>query len=134
MVDRCMRTDSSRCDPSRITLDLWYLVIWLGSQLEESFLTHLSTIWFSLIHPRKLSLRPASYYDLTRTKDPRIGYRDWYRNNLYIYSKVHWFGGHLGMACFFVLLLTSAKAVSRMSNWSLIVHLVMILIYMPHIL
>ncbi len=41
MVDRCMRTDSSRCD-------LRSQVIGLGSQLEESFLTHLSTIWFSL--------------------------------------------------------------------------------------
>ncbi len=48
MVDRCMRTDSSRCDPSHITIDLWSLVIWLGSQLKESFLTHLSTIRFSL--------------------------------------------------------------------------------------
>ncbi len=48
MVDRCMRTDSSRCDPSRITLDLQSLVMLLGSQLEESFLTHLSTIRFSL--------------------------------------------------------------------------------------
>ncbi len=47
MVDRCMRTDSSPCDPSRITLDLRSLVIRLGSQL-ESFLTHLSTIRFSL--------------------------------------------------------------------------------------
>ncbi len=37
MVDRWMRTDSSRCHP-----------IQLGSQLEESFLTHLSTIRFSL--------------------------------------------------------------------------------------
>ncbi len=27
MVDRCMRRDSSRCDPSRITLDLRSLVI-----------------------------------------------------------------------------------------------------------
>ncbi len=40
MVGRCMRTDSSRCDPSHITLDLWSLVIWLGSHFEESFLTH----------------------------------------------------------------------------------------------
>ncbi len=48
IVDRCMRTDGSRCDPSRITLDLRSLVIWLGSQLEESFLTHMSTIRFSL--------------------------------------------------------------------------------------
>ncbi len=48
MVDRCMRTDSLSCDPSRITLDLQSLVIWLGSQLEESFFTHLSTIRFSL--------------------------------------------------------------------------------------
>ncbi len=43
MVDRCMWTDSSRCDPS-----LRSRVIRLGSQLDESFLTHLSTIWFSL--------------------------------------------------------------------------------------
>ncbi len=49
MVDRCMRTDSSRCDPSHITLDLRSVVIRLGSQLEESFLTHMSTIWFSLM-------------------------------------------------------------------------------------
>ncbi len=48
MVDRCMRTDSSHCDPSRITLDLRSRVIQLGSQLQESFLTHLSTIRFSL--------------------------------------------------------------------------------------
>ncbi len=48
MVDRCLRTDSSRCDPSRIYLDLWSRVIWLGPQLEESFLPHLSTIRFSL--------------------------------------------------------------------------------------
>ncbi len=34
--------------PTRITLDLRSQVIWLGSQLEESFLTHLSTIRFSL--------------------------------------------------------------------------------------
>ena len=46
MVDQCMRTDSSCCDPSRITLDLRSRVIRLGSQLEESFLTHLSTIRF----------------------------------------------------------------------------------------
>ncbi len=38
MVDRCMRTDSSHCDR---LLSL--------SQLKESFLTHLSTIRFSLI-------------------------------------------------------------------------------------
>ncbi len=50
MVDRCMRMDSSGCDPSSITLDLQSLVIRLGSQLEESFLTHLSTILFSLKH------------------------------------------------------------------------------------
>ncbi len=43
MVDRCMRTDSSR-DPSGITLDLQSRVIRLGSQLKESFLTHLSTL------------------------------------------------------------------------------------------
>ncbi len=49
MVDRYKRTDSSHCDPSRITLDLWSLVIWLGSQLEESFLTQLLTIRFSLM-------------------------------------------------------------------------------------
>ncbi len=49
MADRCVRIDSSRCDPSRITLDLLSQVIWLGSQLEESFLTHLSTIQFSLV-------------------------------------------------------------------------------------
>ncbi len=42
-----MRTDSSRCAPSRITLDLRSRVIRLGSQLKESFLTHLSTIPFS---------------------------------------------------------------------------------------
>ncbi len=51
MVDRCMRTDSSRCDPSRITLDLRARVIWLGSQLDESLLMHLSTIPFSLNMP-----------------------------------------------------------------------------------
>ncbi len=49
MVDRCMRTDSSRCDPNCITLDVRSLVIRLGSQLEESFLTHLSIIRFSLM-------------------------------------------------------------------------------------
>ncbi len=49
MVDRCMRTDYSHCDPSRITLDLRSRVIQLGLQLKESFLTHLSTIRFSLI-------------------------------------------------------------------------------------
>ncbi len=49
MFDRYMRMDSSRCDPSRITLDLRSLVIRLGAQLEESFLTHLSTRRFSLI-------------------------------------------------------------------------------------
>ncbi len=43
MVDRCMRTDSSNCDPSRRSR-----VMRLGSQLEESFLIHLSTIGFSL--------------------------------------------------------------------------------------
>ncbi len=48
MVDRCMRMDSSCCDPSRITLNLRSLVIRLGSQLEESFFTHMSTIRFSL--------------------------------------------------------------------------------------
>ncbi len=48
MVDRCMRTHSSRCEPSRIALDLQSRMICLGSQLEESFLTHLSTIRFSL--------------------------------------------------------------------------------------
>ncbi len=48
MVDRYMRTDSSRCDPSRITLDLRSPVIQLGSQLKESFITHLPTIRFSL--------------------------------------------------------------------------------------
>ncbi len=48
MVDRCMRRDFCRCDPSRITLDLRPQVIWLGLQLKESFLTHLSTIRFSL--------------------------------------------------------------------------------------
>ncbi len=48
MVDRCMRTDCSRCYPSRTTLDLRSLVIRLGAQLEESFLRHLSTIRFSL--------------------------------------------------------------------------------------
>ncbi len=48
MVDRCMRTDYSRCDPSRITLHLWSRVIRLGSQCEESFLAQLSTIRFSL--------------------------------------------------------------------------------------
>ncbi len=37
-----------RCDPSCITHDLRSRVIRLGSQLEESFLTHLSTIRFSL--------------------------------------------------------------------------------------
>ncbi len=47
IVDMCMRKDSS-CDPSRITLGLWSRVIQLGSQLEESFLTHLSAIWLSL--------------------------------------------------------------------------------------
>ncbi len=48
MVDRCMRMDSSRCDSSRITLDLLSQVIRLGSQLEESVLMYLSTIRFSL--------------------------------------------------------------------------------------
>ncbi len=52
MTDRCMRTDSTHCDPSRISLNLWSQVIWLGSQLMESFLIHLSIIWFSL------SIRP----------------------------------------------------------------------------
>ncbi len=44
----CMRTDSSHCDTSYITLDLQSWVMRLGSQLEESFFTHLSTIRFSL--------------------------------------------------------------------------------------
>ncbi len=48
MADMCMWTDSSRCNPCHITLAMLSRVIWLGSQLEESFLTHLSTIWFSL--------------------------------------------------------------------------------------
>ncbi len=48
MIDKYMRTDSTRCDHSHITLDLQSQVIQLGSQLEESFLTHLSIIWFSL--------------------------------------------------------------------------------------
>ncbi len=48
MVDRCMRIDSSHCDASRITLNLQSRLILLGSQLEESFLIHLSTIRFSL--------------------------------------------------------------------------------------
>ncbi len=43
MLDRCMRKDSSSCDPSRITRDR--RVIRLGAQLEESFLIHLSSIW-----------------------------------------------------------------------------------------
>ncbi len=43
-----MRMDSSHSNPSCITLDLWSLLIWLGSQLKDSFLTHLSTIQFSL--------------------------------------------------------------------------------------
>ncbi len=43
IVDRCMRTDSSW------VIRLGPRVIRLGSQLEESFLTHLSTIRFSLI-------------------------------------------------------------------------------------
>ncbi len=66
MVDRCMRTDSSRCDPSHITLDVRPWVLRLGAQLEESFLTHLSTIRFSLhtIHWRVLLVlthtRPGS--------------------------------------------------------------------------
>ncbi len=48
MVARCMRVDSSHCDPSCITLGCRSRVIWLGSQFKESFLTHLSTIRFSL--------------------------------------------------------------------------------------
>ncbi len=47
MLDRCMRKDSLSCDPSHITLGLQSRVIWLGWQLEESFLTHWSTIRFS---------------------------------------------------------------------------------------
>ncbi len=62
MVDRCMRTDSSLCDPSHITLDLRSLVIWLGPQLEESFLTHLSTIRFSLIIPLRLTGTDKAFY------------------------------------------------------------------------
>ncbi len=62
MVDRCMRADSSLCDPSRITLDLWSWGDMAGSQFEESFLTHLSTIWFSLkIDSQKLE---ESHYKL----------------------------------------------------------------------
>ncbi len=37
-----LRTDSSCCDPSRITLDQRSRLKRLGSQLKESFLTHLS--------------------------------------------------------------------------------------------
>ncbi len=48
MVDRCVRTDSLRWDPSCITFNLRSLVIRLGFQLEEVVLTHLSTIRFSL--------------------------------------------------------------------------------------
>ncbi len=48
MVDRCVRKDSSSCDPNGITRDRRSRVIRLGSQREESFLTHLSTIRFSL--------------------------------------------------------------------------------------
>ncbi len=48
MVDKYMRIDGSRCDPSRITLHLRSRMILLWSQVEDSFLTHLSTIRFSL--------------------------------------------------------------------------------------
>ncbi len=47
MVDRCVRKDSSSCDPSHITRDCRWRVMRLGSQREESVLMHLSTIWFS---------------------------------------------------------------------------------------
>ncbi len=46
IVDRCVRKDSSSCDPSRITQDHRFLVMQLGSQLEESILMYLSTIFF----------------------------------------------------------------------------------------
>ncbi len=56
MVDRCMRTDSSYCDPSRNTRDR------RGSQFNESFLTHLSTMRFSL-RPRQVIFKLHWYGD-----------------------------------------------------------------------
>ncbi len=47
MVYMCVRKDSSHCYHSHITLNLQILVMWLGSQWEESILMHLLTIWFS---------------------------------------------------------------------------------------
>ncbi len=47
MVDRCVRKDSSSCDPSRMNRDHRSRVMRLGSQREESLLMHLSTIRFS---------------------------------------------------------------------------------------
>ncbi len=47
MVERCVREDSSSCDPNRIIWDRRSRVMRLGSQREESALMHLSTIWFS---------------------------------------------------------------------------------------
>ncbi len=47
MVERCVREDSSSCDPSRITWDRRPRVMRLVSQREESIFMHLLTIWFS---------------------------------------------------------------------------------------
>ncbi len=47
MVDRCVRKDSSSCDPSRITRDHRWRVMRLGSQIKESVLMHLSIVRFS---------------------------------------------------------------------------------------
>ncbi len=52
---------SSRCDPSHITLDLRSLVIGLGLQLEESFLTRLSTRRFNIIWEFTTPLRYYPY-------------------------------------------------------------------------
>ncbi len=55
MVDRCMRMDSSRCDPNCITLDLRSWVIQLGSQLEEFFLTPVNhTVFLLVLYSHKL--------------------------------------------------------------------------------
>ncbi len=84
MVDRCMRKDSSCCDPSRITINLQSLVIRLGSQLEESFLMHLSTIWFSLmIHPRKLRHIQVNQF---KTSLPNFKMSDFYTYYAFIYG------------------------------------------------
>ncbi len=48
MIDRCVRKDSTHCDPSHITQDHRNHVMQLGSQRMESNLMHLSIIVFFL--------------------------------------------------------------------------------------